>query len=166
MLINTSLERGRCKLPPRIRTEIAALCQLTPPACLHIHPSCYHVQTVDEAAFGQSWSCHRHGVGVQDNRRVVQLLPALSVPTMVCLCSERSGRVALATFKPFLKTCDCVSGAQLCCREPTACVRYNRFEGKSWSEVCVRLWVCLLIILFLNEKLAGPHVWAKCFLQR
>lgn len=65
---------------------MVAVCQLAPPACLHAHPSCYHVPPVDKAAFGQSWSCHRRGVGVQDNRRVVQLLPALSAPTMVCLC--------------------------------------------------------------------------------
>lgn len=148
MLIHTwvkSLERGRCKVPPSISVDIVAPCQLALLAFLHFHPSCYHVPTADKAALGQSWSCHRHRVGVQDNCRVVQLLPALSVPTMVCLCSERSGRVVLATFKPFLETCDCVRGAQLCCRELTDCVCCHRFEGIEWFR---GVYSCLCVFLY------------------
>lgn len=118
-------------MPSSGSVEAVSLCQLAPPACRHIHPSCYHVPSVDKTAFGQSWACHHCRVEVQDNRRVFQLLPALSLPTMVCLCLEWSGRIALAAFKPFLETCDCVSGVQLCCRELTDCTASKR----SWGGV-------------------------------
>lgn len=132
-------------MPTSISIETVAPRQLIPLACPHTHPSRYHVPTVDKAAFGQSCSCHHRSVEVQDNCRVVQLLPALRVPTMVCLCSERSGRVVLTTFKPFLETFDCVSGAQLCCKKLMDCVCYNRFKAESESEACI----CVCAPLFL-----------------
>lgn len=131
-------------MPPSTTIENVPLCQLAPLACLHIHPSCYHVPAVDKAAFGQSWSCHHRKVGVQDNHRVVQLLPALSLPTMVCLCWEWSGRVVLAAFKPFLETCDCVSGAQLCCGELT-CVTVCLIKGlNEWKNCGQNVPQCIL----------------------
>lgn len=124
-------------MPSSGSVEAVSLCQLAPPACRHIHPSCYHVPSVDKTAFGQSWACHHRRVEVQDNRRVFQLLPALSLPTMVCLCLEWSGRIALAAFKPFLETCDCVSGVQLCCRELTDCTASKRSGGGGLVFLCL-----------------------------
>lgn len=123
---------------------MVAVCQLAPPACLHAHPSCYHVLPVDKAAFGQSWSCHRRGVGVQDNRRVVQLLPALSVPTMVCLClgaqreEPRSQHLSPSS-------------------RPAIASALHSCAAESWRTECVEVCVCvsvrfIVFLYLLKEK--------------
>lgn len=145
-------------MPSSGGVEAVTLCQLAPPTCRHIHPSCYHVPSVDKAAFGQSWACHHRRVEVQDNRRVVQLLPALSLPTMVCLCLEWSGRIALAAFKPFLETCDCVSGVQLCCRELTDCMAYKRSVGGVGGE---RVGEFVRVFLHLNNQTGDNMFFTK-----
>lgn len=122
---------------------MVAVCQLAPPACLHAHPSCYHVPPVDKAAFGQSWSCHRRGVGVQDNRRVVQLLPALSVPTMVCLClgaqrEEPRSQHLSPSSRPAIASALHSCAAESC---STECV-----------EVCVCVSVRFIVFLYLLKE--------------
>lgn len=82
---------ARVKCHPVESQKPVSVCQIAALARLHIHPSCYHAPAVDKAAFGPSWSCHHHTVGLQDNR-AVQLLPALSLPTMARLCCEWSGK--------------------------------------------------------------------------
>lgn len=122
---------------------MVAVCQLAPPACLHAHPSCYHVPPVDKAAFGQSWSCHRRGVGVQDNRRVVQLLPALSVPTMVCLClgaqrEEPRSQHLSPSSRPAIASALHSCAAESCRTE--------------YVEVCVCVSVRFIVFLYLLKE--------------
>lgn len=57
----------------------------------------------------------------------------------------------LAAFKSFLETCDCVSGAQLCCRELT-CVTVCLIKGLRGKEGRRCVIEFFLVFLFLNEK--------------
>lgn len=122
---------------------MVAVCQLAPPACLHAHPSCYHVPPVDKAAFGQSWSCHRRGVGVQDNRRVVQLLPALSVTTMVCLClGAQRGEPRSQHLSPSSRPA--IASALHSCAAESCRTEY--------VEVCVCVSVRFIVFLYLLKE--------------
>ena len=74
-------------------------------------------------------------------------------PQWFACVSERSGRAALATFKPFLETWDCVSAAQLCC-----------WELKDWvcrggRGVCLCFSVLYCISLLTEWKVV--HLWTK-----